>query len=66
MAEAWDGARLHAGGVDDRYDELDALLAPHRRAPAGARTVAGELRFDTGERYRAGGVCYWFRWRPVA
>jgi hypothetical protein len=60
------GSHPGQGGVDDRYDELDALLAPHRRAPAGARTVVGEMRFDAGERYRADGVGYWFRWRPGA
>ncbi|MFD8597976.1 hypothetical protein ACFV1L_23510 [Kitasatospora sp. NPDC059646] len=53
------------GGVDVRYDALGRLLVPHRRCPAGARQLIGELRFDDGERYRADGTDYWFRWRPV-
>ncbi|MER5780958.1 hypothetical protein ABT104_04405 [Streptomyces mobaraensis] len=52
------------GGIDARYDELELLLAPHRRPPNDARRLAGELRFDTGTRYRAEGLDYWFRWRP--
>lgn len=52
------------GGIDPRYDELALLLAPFRQVPDDARWLVGELRFDAGTRYRAGGPGYWFRWRP--
>ncbi|MEU6237602.1 hypothetical protein [Kitasatospora sp. NPDC047058] len=52
------------GGIDARYDELEQLLAPHRQVPADARRLVGELRFDSGARYRADGLDYWFQWRP--
>lgn len=51
------------GGIDARYDELEGLLGPHRQAPAGARRLTAEMRFDNGDRYRADGLDYWFRWR---
>lgn len=52
------------GGIDSRYDELELLLAPHRRPPNDARRLTGELRFAAGTRYRAEGLDYWIRWRP--
>lgn len=54
-----------AGGVDARYDELTALLAPHRHLPAHARRLAAEWRSLAGPRYRADGVDYRVRWRPA-
>ncbi|UWE10386.1 hypothetical protein [Actinacidiphila bryophytorum] len=56
-------AFLGEAGVDARYDELDALLAPYRRVPGDARRLAGELR-HTGTGHRLEGTGYWFRWRP--
>ncbi|WP_046779836.1 hypothetical protein [Streptomyces yangpuensis] len=53
------------GGTDARHDELTHLLAVHRQPPADARRLVGELGFDKGDRYRAEGVDYWFRWRPA-
>jgi hypothetical protein len=54
------------GGVNARYDELQLLLAPHRRAPDSAHRLVGEMRFDDGDdRYRFDGVDHWFRWRPA-
>ncbi|MFF4424057.1 hypothetical protein ACFY04_25295 [Streptomyces sp. NPDC001549] len=52
------------GRVDARYDELNRLLAPHRQSAEGARRLVGELAFDAGDRYRADGPDYWFRWHP--
>ncbi|MGK5557319.1 hypothetical protein ACSNOI_37495 [Actinomadura kijaniata] len=55
-----------AGGVDARYDELESLLAPHRRAPADARRLMARWRFDDGdERYRFDGIDQWVRWDPA-
>ncbi|MFD5639550.1 hypothetical protein ACFWJM_36170 [Streptomyces sp. NPDC127077] len=51
-------------GIDDRYDELALLLASYRQAPDDAQRLMGEVRFDTGVRYRVEGPDYWFRWRP--
>jgi len=51
------------GGVNARYDELTALLTPHRQAPADAKLLVAEWRSDGGDRYRADGVDYWVRWR---
>ncbi|MEV6103003.1 hypothetical protein [Nocardia sp. NPDC051981] len=53
------------GGIDARYDELQELLAPHRRVPANARKLLAETRFDKGDRYRVDGTDMWFRWHPV-
>lgn len=53
------------GGIDARYDELTALLGPHRQAPDDARRLLGEVRFVKGGRYRVDGVDYWVRWSPV-
>lgn len=52
------------GGVDARYDELTAQLAPHREPPACARRLVAELRSADGPRYRVDGVGYWIRWSP--
>ncbi|MFF8835687.1 hypothetical protein [Streptomyces sp. NPDC015130] len=69
MAEIWNEQQLVAsdrhpghGGVDPRYDELTALLAPHRKAPAHAKLLVAEWRYGGGARYRADGVDYWVRW----
>jgi hypothetical protein len=51
------------GGIDPRYDELTALLTPHREAPVDAKLLVAEWRFDGGDRYRVDGVDYWVRWR---
>ncbi|MEU3616325.1 hypothetical protein ABZ725_28980 [Streptomyces sp. NPDC006872] len=52
------------GGIDARYDELEALLAPQRQAPADARRLVAEWRFDGEGRYRVDGVGHWGRWSP--
>ncbi|MER7674220.1 hypothetical protein ABTY61_37970 [Kitasatospora sp. NPDC096128] len=52
------------GGVDARYDELTARLAPHREAPADARRLGAELRLTDDPRYRIDGVDYLLRWSP--
>ncbi|WP_393063844.1 hypothetical protein [Streptomyces sp. LN549] len=51
------------GGIDPRYDELTALLTPHRHAPTAAKLLVAEWRFGGGDRYRVDGVDYWVRWR---
>ncbi|MGW1136086.1 hypothetical protein [Streptomyces zhihengii] len=51
------------GGVDARYDELTAVLTPHRQAPADAQLLVADWRYAGGNRYRADGVDYWVRWR---
>ncbi|MET8638632.1 hypothetical protein [Streptomyces sp. NPDC004680] len=56
-------SRSGRGGIDARFDELDALLAQYRRAPDDARRIVGELRY-TGAGHRVEGTGYWFRWRP--
>lgn len=54
----------HAG-VDARYDELAAILAPHRVRPDIARTLVAEVGFTDEDRYSLGGTDYLFRWhRP--
>jgi hypothetical protein len=50
------------GGNDARYDELQALLEPHRHCPEQATVLRAELRFDAGERSRSEGVDCWIRW----
>ncbi|MER6675140.1 hypothetical protein [Streptomyces sp. NPDC000983] len=50
-------------GIDARHQELDALLAPHRRMPQDARRLRGEVRLETGARDQVDGVRYWIRWR---
>ncbi|MFF0478716.1 hypothetical protein [Streptomyces sp. NPDC004284] len=55
-------AYLGQGGINARYDELDALLAQYRQAPDDARRLAGELR-HTGAGHGVEGTGYWFRWR---
>ncbi|WP_067714101.1 hypothetical protein [Nocardia yamanashiensis] len=52
------------GGIDARYDELTAALAPHRQVPANSRKLVAEMRFDKGDRYRVDGTDMWFRWHP--
>ena len=53
------------GGIDSRYDELAALLAPHRAQPPDARRLRAEWRFDHGDRYRLDGTDSWVRWSPA-
>ncbi|MEU4359138.1 hypothetical protein [Streptomyces virginiae] len=43
------------GGIDARYDELTARLAPHRAAPVHARRLVAEWRFIDGPPYRSTG-----------
>lgn len=57
------GSHPGGGGVHGRYDELQRLLAPHRRMPDDAPRLACDMRFDAGARYRVEGPGYWFRWR---
>lgn len=54
-----------AGGVDPRYDELTALVRPHRGAPDQPRLLLAEWRAVPGPRYRPDGVDYRVRWRPA-
>jgi hypothetical protein len=55
------------GGVDARYDQLTALLAPHRQVPNGARRLAAQWRWSaSGSRYRVEGVDYQVRWHTTA
>ncbi|MGW1819352.1 hypothetical protein ACWCQM_38100 [Streptomyces sp. NPDC002125] len=49
------------GGIDARDDELELLLARHRRVPDEVRRLVGELRFVAGARYRVEGLDYWSR-----
>ncbi|MFJ5613701.1 hypothetical protein ACIQCJ_30515 [Streptomyces sp. NPDC093221] len=53
------------GGVDARYDELTALLLPHRDTPAEPRVLTAQWRSTPGPRYRPDGVDYRVRWRPA-
>ncbi|MER5894843.1 hypothetical protein [Streptomyces sp. NPDC001876] len=55
------------GGVDARYDELQAMLRPRRRAPADARRLVPEWRSceRPGGRYLPEGPGYLARWRPA-
>ncbi|ANZ42762.1 hypothetical protein BBK82_15310 [Lentzea guizhouensis] len=56
------------GGVDARYDELQALLEPERAVPDGARRLVAEWSFadDLDERWAPDGADYLVRWRePV-
>jgi len=51
------------GGVHPRYDELEQLLAPHRKQPENAIRLNAEWRWsDTTPRYHIGGVDYRVRW----
>ncbi|MFE7266529.1 hypothetical protein ACFU9B_31350 [Streptomyces sp. NPDC057592] len=52
------------GGIDARYDELNALLASHRQAPADARRLVAQWQFVADRRYQVEGVNCWVRWRP--
>ncbi|MEU0213205.1 hypothetical protein [Streptomyces canus] len=56
-------ACLGQGGINARYDELDALLVQYRKAPDDARRLVGELRY-TGAGHQVEGTGFWFRWRP--
>jgi hypothetical protein len=47
------------GGIDARYDELQALLEPQRIAPDNARRFRAQWRFThTTQRYHRDGVDY--------
>jgi len=60
------GSHPGHGGVDARYDELTALLGPHRLVAVGARRLAAEWRWLTGPtRYHVDGVDYRVRWRSI-
>ncbi|GAA4568853.1 hypothetical protein GCM10023193_51340 [Planotetraspora kaengkrachanensis] len=52
------------GGVNDRYDELERLLAPHRVTPAnGLRLIAEWRPFDRPNRSADSGPGYMVKWR---
>ncbi|MFA1550529.1 hypothetical protein [Actinomadura chokoriensis] len=58
------GPETHPGfGGNARYDELDSLLAPHRRAPDDARRMKREMRFVARDPGEVESLNYWFRWR---
>jgi hypothetical protein len=51
-------------GADSRFDELDALLAPHRAMPARARRLAAEWHWgNRATHVPRTGPLYWVRWR---
>ncbi|MFD8008852.1 hypothetical protein [Streptomyces sp. NPDC058955] len=52
---------LDQGGVNARYDELNALLAQYRQPPDDAPRLVGELRC-TGSGHQVEGTDCWFRW----
>lgn len=53
------------GGVDARYDELHALLEPHRIGPDSARRFRAQWRFtNSTQRYHRDGVDYECQWVP--
>jgi len=59
------GPETHPGhGGNARYNELDALLAPHRKAPDNAPRMERELRFVEPSPGKVESLNYWFRWRP--
>lgn len=52
------------GGVDARYDELTALLQPHRATPGNAERLGAEWRSSKSPyRYGVHGPGYSVRWR---
>ncbi|WP_323874467.1 hypothetical protein [Streptomyces sp. 3212.3] len=55
------------GGISERYDELQELLAPRRQAPADASRFVPEWgHYDrSGSRYLPEGPAYMARWRPA-
>jgi len=54
------------GGVDRRYDELEARLETHRRVPADARRVTAEWQWGIREtHYQPDGPNYRVRWRAA-
>jgi hypothetical protein len=56
------------GGIDGRYDELEARLKPCREVPADARVLVGRTEFlidDELPRYRVDGCDYAIRWQAV-
>ncbi len=56
------------GGINARYDQLTALLAPHRAVPPRARRLAAEWRWQPNNRttrYHLDGPDYLVRWRPT-
>jgi hypothetical protein len=53
------------GAIDRRYDELTALLAPHRAVPPKARRLKAEWRHaDRPQRYHPDGPDYVVRRHP--
>lgn len=59
------GSHPGHGGVDARFDELQALLEPHRQTPAGARRLTAEWGPTDAPRYHPDGVGYMVRWASV-
>jgi hypothetical protein len=56
------------GGIDSRYDELEARLKPCREVPADARLLVGQTEFlidDELPRYGVEGCDYAIRWQPI-
>ncbi|MEU7606530.1 hypothetical protein AB0B78_14170 [Streptomyces sp. NPDC040724] len=51
------------GGVDKRYDELQALLGPRRKAPADARRLVAEWKTPAEDQYDVEGPTYMVGWR---
>lgn len=51
------------GGVDRRYDELQALLGPRREAPGDARRLVAEWKTPAEARYDEEAPAYMVRWR---
>lgn len=62
--EATPAAHPAVGGVDARYDELEALLEPLRAVPDGAQRWKAEWGYPTDlqGRYHADGAGYFVRW----
>ncbi|WP_438309544.1 hypothetical protein ACSHWO_00470 [Streptomyces sp. HUAS TT3] len=51
------------GGVDRRYEELQALLGPRRKAPDGALRVVAEWEAYAEDRHEVEAPAYMVRWR---
>ncbi|MFB7127243.1 hypothetical protein [Kitasatospora sp. NPDC056273] len=50
------------GGIDTRYDELEAQLAPYREVPTQVRRAVAEWRPIAGPRYHVEGVGCMVKW----
>ncbi|MEU2495022.1 hypothetical protein [Streptomyces sp. NPDC007883] len=51
------------GGVDRRYDELQAALGPRRKAPGDARLLVAEWKPCGQDQYDVEAPAYMVRWR---